>query len=67
MRMIVDLSDLSNSLVMHTTGQSGHSYHPNYIDMADPWRLIQYHPMYWERNDMEANAEGHLTLVPKGE
>jgi len=67
MRMIVDLSDLGNSLVMHTTGQSGHPYHPNYIDMADPWRLIQYHPMHWERNEIEAHAEGHLTLLPKGE
>jgi penicillin amidase len=64
MRMIVDLSNLSNSWTMHTTGQSGHPYHPHYIDMADPWRLIQYHPMYWEQTGIEANAEGHLRLVP---
>ncbi|HJZ11031.1 MAG TPA: penicillin acylase family protein, partial [Acidobacteriota bacterium] len=32
MRMIVDLSDFNKSLVVHTTGQSGHAYHPHYID-----------------------------------
>lgn len=63
-RMIVDLSNLSNSWMMHTTGQSGHPYHPHYIDMADPWRLIEYHPMHWEQAAIEANSEGHLKLVP---
>lgn len=63
-RMIVDLSDLTNSWMMHTTGQSGHPYHPNYIDMADPWRLIEYHPMYWEQTAVETNAEAHLRLIP---
>jgi penicillin amidase len=64
MRMIVDLSDLTNSFNMHTTGQSGHAYHPHYADMADPWRLIQYHPILWERAQIEAGAEGHLQLLP---
>jgi len=64
MRMIVDLSQLTNSLTIFSTGQSGHAYHPHYIDMADRWRAIQYHPMLWDRGDVEKNAEGHLTLVP---
>jgi penicillin amidase len=64
MRMIVDLSNLSNSLSMHTTGQSGHAFHPHYIDMADPWRSLQYHPMLWERGQVESAAESHLRLVP---
>ena len=67
MRMIVDLGDLMNSWTMHTTGQSGHPYHTYYIDMADPWRFIQYHPMYWDRGDIEANTSGHLSLIPNGE
>jgi penicillin amidase len=64
MRMIVDLGRLNNSLTMHTTGQSGHAYHPHYIDMADPWRTIQYHSMLWEQNQVQAAAEGHLVLLP---
>jgi penicillin amidase len=64
MRMIVDLGDLNNSLTMHTTGQSGHANHPHYIDMADPWRTIQYHSMLWEQNQVQRAAEGHLVLTP---
>jgi penicillin amidase len=64
MRMIIDLSDLMKSYNMHTSGQSGHAYHPHYVDMADPWRLIQYHPMLWDRAQVEAGAESHLNLIP---
>jgi penicillin amidase len=63
-RMIVDLSDLRDSLAMHTTGQSGHAYHPHYVDMTDLWRKIQYHPMLWSREDVEAAAEAVLRLTP---
>jgi penicillin amidase len=64
MRMIVDLNDLNKSLSVHTTGQSGHAYHPHYIDMADLWRNIQYYPMLWDESSVINNAEGHLLLVP---
>jgi len=64
MRMIVDLSDLENSLSIHTTGESGHAYHPNYVDMADMYRNIQYLPMLWERSQVEAHAKTHLQLAP---
>lgn len=61
MRMIVDLSNLSQSLTIHTTGQSGHAFAAHYIDFADDWRLIRYHPMLWDRAAIEADAEAHLT------
>ena len=64
MRMIVDLGNLNNSLSINTTGQSGHAYHPHYIDMADMWRNIQYHAMNWDQGVIEENSEGHLILVP---
>jgi penicillin amidase len=64
MRMIVDLADLSKSVAIHTTGQSGHAFHPHYIDMAEPWRKLEYQPMLWERSGIQANAEGTLRLVP---
>jgi penicillin amidase len=64
MRMIADLSDLSNSLSIITTGESGHAYHPNYVDMADLWREIQYHPMLWDRGQIESAVKDHLRLVP---
>jgi len=64
MRMIVDMSNLQNSLLIHTTGESGHAYHPHYIDMADLWRNIQYQPMHWDQDVIENVAEEHLRLVP---
>lgn len=64
MRMIVDLSNFGNSLTMHTTGQSGHPFNAHYDDMIDSWRLIQYHPMLWDRASVEAAGKGHLTLAP---
>ena len=64
MRMIVDLGDLTNSLSIHTTGQSGHAYHPHYIDMADLWRKVYYHPMLWELDHIQRQAEAVLILSP---
>ncbi len=64
MRMIVDLSNFGNSLTMHTTGQSGHAFSPHYDDMIDSWRLIQYHPMLWDKAAVEAASKGHLVLMP---
>lgn len=65
MRMVVDLSDMSNSFTIHPTGQSGHAFHRHYIDMAEPWGNIEFHPMLWTRAQVEADAEGQLTLIPE--
>ena len=64
MRMIVDLEDLTRSVGMHTTGQSGHAYHPNYIDMVQRWSEIKYHPMLWDRKHVEEGAVKVLRLAP---
>ena len=63
-RMIVDLGNWQNSLAISTTGQSGHPYHANYIDMADLWRTIQYHPMNFDFNAVEASAVAQQRLEP---
>jgi penicillin G amidase len=63
-RMIVDMGDFTNSLAINTTGQSGHAYHPNYINQADMWRRIEYRPQLWERSQVEAGASAVLRLVP---
>jgi penicillin amidase len=65
MRAIYDMSDLNNSLTIHTTGQSGHAFHPHYIDMASLWADIEYYPMLWSEQAITSNAEGHLVLTPK--
>jgi len=64
MRAIYDLSNLSNSRAIHTTGQSGHPYHRHYDDFIPLWLNGQYHPQLWDRAEIERNAEGVLTLRP---
>jgi penicillin G amidase len=64
MRMVVDLADLSASQTIHTTGQSGHPASPNYADFVDDWRNIDYHPMLWTSDDVNANAAATLILQP---
>ncbi|MBX3038963.1 MAG: penicillin acylase family protein [Anaerolineales bacterium] len=64
MRMIVDLGNLNNSLTVHTTGQSGHAYHPHYDDMAPLWANINYYPMWWNLDSIMNDSEGHLVLMP---
>jgi penicillin G amidase len=63
-RAIYDLSNFSNSIAVHTTGQSGHAYHPNYIDMTPMWANIEYYAMLWTEQEVIDNAEGHLILTP---
>ena len=63
-RMIVDMADLDRSLTINTTGQSGHPYHKHYDDQIDRWRLIEYAPMHWSREQLEGASEGVLTLTP---
>jgi penicillin G amidase len=63
-RVIMNPLDWDASQWVHTTGQSGHAFHPHYIDMADPWRTIQYAPMLWTRTAVEGAAVATLVLMP---
>jgi penicillin amidase len=64
MRQVIDLSNLQNSIAVHTTGQSGHPYHRHYDDMIPLWQEGEFHPMHWERSAVESDAEGTLILRP---
>jgi len=63
-RQIVDLGDLSRSLIIHPPGQSGQLGSPHYDDLADLWIKGEYHPMLWTREQVEREVEGKLTLLP---
>lgn len=64
-RAIYDFSDFNNSIAIHTSGQSGHAYHPHYVDMTPLWATIQYYPMWWDQESVVEDAEGYLVLRPK--
>ncbi|MCS6835598.1 MAG: penicillin acylase family protein [Anaerolineae bacterium] len=65
MRMIVDLADVSRSQIIHTTGQSGHNQDPRYDNMIELWRTIEYRPMLWTREQVDAAARNRMTLTPQ--
>lgn len=61
-RQIIDLSDLSRSLISVPPGQSGHIASPHYDDQLHPWLKGEYQPMLWTRQQVEEAAEGRLWL-----
>lgn len=64
-RQIIDVGEWDNSLSVHTTGQSGHPYHPHYGDFIPLWARVDYHPMLWSKEEVEHNAEAKLVLKPR--
>ena len=66
MRQIIDLGDLSNSLMMNSTGQSGHPTNRHYDDFIERWRNVEYHSTLWEKKDVEMNSKEKLVLKPAG-
>jgi penicillin amidase len=61
-RQIVDLGDLSQSVVIIPPGQSGHLASPHYDDLLEPWVKGEYQPMLWRREEIERQSEGTLIL-----
>jgi penicillin amidase len=61
-RQIVDLGDLSRSVVIIPPGQSGHLGSNHYDDLLELWVKGEYHPMLWRRQEIEREAEGKLIL-----
>lgn len=65
MRMIIDFSDFANNRSIHPPGQSGHPFSDHFDDFVEDWQNIDYHPMLWAREDVEANASATLILQPE--
>jgi penicillin G amidase len=63
-RYVADLSDWDNSRSVHTTGQSSHLFHKHREDFIPLWRNVEYHPMLFSREAVQAEAEGTLLLTP---
>ncbi|MFX0126105.1 MAG: penicillin acylase family protein [Candidatus Hodarchaeota archaeon] len=63
-RQIIDMGDLTKSLMIHGPGQSGHLGSPHYNDLAELWIKGEYHPMLWTREQIEAESDGKLILKP---
>jgi len=46
LRALYDVGDLSQSRVMHSSGQSGILFSPLYRSFVEPWRAVQYVPLW---------------------
>ena len=46
LRALYDLADPAQSRVMHSTGQSGLFFSPQYRSFVEPWRAVQYVPLW---------------------
>lgn len=60
-RMIIDFSDFSNSLLINSSGQSGHFMSPYYDDQIETYVSLKYRKM----EDFSAGSKT-LILVPRG-
>jgi penicillin amidase len=63
-RQVVDLGELSKSVIIVPGGQSGTLASPHYDDLIAPWTKGELLPMLWTRNQVEENAEGRLIIQP---
>jgi penicillin amidase len=64
LRAIYDLSNLDNSLYIHSGGQSGNILSPHYKAFTEAWAKGDYIPMVTDKNKIEAGGAKKLRLVP---
>ena len=64
MRAIYDLSDLDNSLYIHSGGQSGNILSAHYRSFSEAWSRVEYIPMIADRKKIEAAGAKRLRLAP---
>jgi len=62
-RFIADLSDLNHCYSVHAPGQSGNPASVHYDDQIDSWFNKDYHPVYFDREDVVKNARSKLMLL----
>ena len=63
-RQILDLGNLNAAQIVIPPGNSGQPGSPHYSDNVQRWLGMEYHPMFVEWGDIEANAEAELRLTP---
>ncbi len=63
-RQIINLADLGASRFIHTAGQSGQLLSGDYSNLIDRWRRVEYLPMRYDTEAINAAASGRLTLEP---
>lgn len=65
MRQVIDLGDFDKSTWINLTGESGHAFHPNYVDQTTLWQQHRTRPWPFTPAAVRAAAKDTLTLTPR--
>lgn len=65
LRVVYDFSDLDRSVMMISTGQSGHPFSRWYDHLGDTWARGDVIPMTMDTNETRAGSVGVLELLPR--
>jgi penicillin amidase len=63
-RMVMDVGQWDNSVVMNTPGQSDDPMSAHYRDLFPMWAEGSYVPLRFSRAAVERDAEDHIRLTP---
>jgi penicillin amidase len=66
-RIVVDVGEWDNSLVMNSPGQSGDPDSPHYSDLFEAWNRGEAFPLCYSRARVEEVTERRIRLRPIGE
>jgi penicillin amidase len=64
-RMVLDVGDWDQSVVINTPGQSGEPFSSHYRDLAPLWASGDYVPLVYSREAVERAAREVLRLTPR--
>ncbi|MBK0400206.1 penicillin acylase family protein [Limibaculum sp. M0105] len=65
LRVVYDFADLDRSLMIISTGQSGHPFSRHYDDLGDLWARGDMISMSMMDDEAQAGALGTMTLLPQ--
>jgi penicillin amidase len=63
-RMVLDVGNWDQSVVVNTPGQSGDPFSPHYRDLAPVWAAGEYAPLAYSREAVERVARSAIGLTP---
>jgi penicillin amidase len=63
-RIVVDVGEWDNCLMMNSPGQSGDPASPHYSDLFRPWARGEAVPLLFSRREVEAATERRIILEP---
>jgi penicillin amidase len=63
-RLVVDVGEWDNSVVMNSPGQSGDPASPHYADLYAPWAANEAVPLLYSQDRIETVTQERIRLIP---